>query len=125
VNAEANVQAVLKVLAGDLRGLGLLEAAELPQFEVGAVSVRELLQSLRLALPGDEAQIPVFRQGRGTQRLLLVAILLRLAQAAERPAIGAFEEPEEALEPPRTQRRRCDGETTQARYGPKAARAIG
>jgi putative ATP-dependent endonuclease of the OLD family len=99
VNAEANVQAVLEAVAGDLRGLGLLEAAELPQFEVGAVSVRELLQSLRLALPEDEAQIPVFRQGRGAQRLLLVAILLRLARAAERPAIGAFEEPEEALEP--------------------------
>jgi putative ATP-dependent endonuclease of OLD family len=99
VNTEANVQGVLDELAGDLRRLGLLEAAELPQFEVGGVSVRELLQSLRLALPGADAQIPVFRQGRGAQRLLLVAILLRLAQAADRPAIGAFEEPEEALEP--------------------------
>jgi putative ATP-dependent endonuclease of OLD family len=99
VNTDTNVQGVLDELAGDLRRLGLLEVAELPQFEIGAVSARELLQSLRLALPGADAQIPVFRQGRGAQRLLLVAILLRLAQAANRPAIGAFEEPEEALEP--------------------------
>lgn len=99
VNADANVHGVLDELATDLRGLGLLETAGLPQFEVGAVSVRELLQSLRLALQGPDAQIPVEREGRGAQRLLLMTVLLRLAQAAERPAIGGFEEPEEALEP--------------------------
>lgn len=99
VNTEENIQGVLHDLAEDMRGLGLLEAAELPQFEVGAVSMRELLQSLRLAVRHTDVQVPVFRQGRGMQRLLLVAVLLRLAQAANRPAIGAFEEPEEALEP--------------------------
>ncbi|HXN39577.1 MAG TPA: AAA family ATPase [Solirubrobacteraceae bacterium] len=99
VNADEAVSSVLAELADELRPVGLLQADELPQFEVGAVSVRELLQALRLALPGPGVQIPVFRQGRGAQRLLLVAILLRLAQAAGRPAIGGFEEPEEALEP--------------------------
>jgi ABC-type hemin transport system ATPase subunit len=99
VNAEEAVHGKLESLAADLRTLGLLEAAELPQFEAGAISLRELLQSLRLTLPGGAVQIPVFRQGRGAQRLLLVAILLRLAQAADEPAIGGFEEPEEALEP--------------------------
>lgn len=99
VNTEENVRSVLDELGKDMRGLGLLEAAESPQFEVGAVSMRELLQSLRLAIQGTDVQVPVFRQGRGVQRLLLVAVLLRLAQAADRAAICAFEEPEEALEP--------------------------
>ena len=99
VNTEENIQGVLDELAEDMRGLGLLEAEELPQFEVGAISMRELLQSLRLAVRGTDVQVPLFRQGRGVQRLLLVAVLLRLAQAADRPAIGAFEEPEEGLEP--------------------------
>jgi hypothetical protein len=99
VNTDANVAGVLNLLADDLQRLGLIGAAELPQFEVGAVSARELLQALRLALPGAETQIPILRQGRGAQRLLLVAILLRLAQAGGHPAIGGFEEPEEALEP--------------------------
>lgn len=99
VNTEENIQDVLDDLAEDMRGLGILEAAELPQFEVGAVSMRELLQSLRLAVRHPDVQVPVFREGRGVQRLLLVAVLLRLAQVADRPAIGAFEEPEEALEP--------------------------
>jgi putative ATP-dependent endonuclease of the OLD family len=99
VNSDENVGGVLKLLGGDLRSLGLASASEIPQFEVGAVSARELLQALRLALPGAEVQIPVIRQGRGVQRLLLVSILLRLAQSGENPAIGGFEEPEEALEP--------------------------
>src|SRR4051812_31981875 len=70
-------------------------------FEAGAVSQRELLQSLRLALPSDGQQIPLMRQGRGAQRLVLVTILLRLARAAGggTALIGGFEEPEEALEP--------------------------
>ena len=96
-NADKAVSSVLAELADELRPVGLLQADELPQFEVGAVSARELLQALRLALPGPDVQIPVFRQGRGAQRLLLVAILLRLVQASGRPAIGGFEEPEEAL----------------------------
>lgn len=99
VNTEENILGVLALLADDLRTLGLIAAEQLPQFEVGGVSVRELLQSLRLTMPSANVQIPVSRQGRGAQRLLLVAILLRLAQAAGRPAIGGFEEPEEALEP--------------------------
>jgi putative ATP-dependent endonuclease of OLD family len=99
VNSDSAVDSVLTGLAEDLQPVGLLASGERPQFEVGAVSTRELLQALRLALPSAETQIPVFRQGRGAQRLLLVAILLRLAQAGGRPAIGGFEEPEEALEP--------------------------
>jgi putative ATP-dependent endonuclease of OLD family len=99
VNTEAAVSNVLAAIADDLRRLGLLEAAERPQFEIGALSKRELLQALRLSLPGAEAQVPVDRQGRGAQRLLLVSVLLRLAEAAGVPTIGGFEEPEEALEP--------------------------
>lgn len=99
VNAEAGIEAKLATLAKDLRLLGLLAPEELPQFEAGAISLRELLQSLRLTMPGGEVQVPVARQGRGAQRLLLVAILLRLAEASGQPAIGGFEEPEEALEP--------------------------
>lgn len=99
VNTESGVRGKLDMLATDLHALGLLRPGESPQFEVGAVSVRELLQSLRLTLPGGTVQIPLARQGRGAQRLLLMAVLLRLAQAAKRPVIGGFEEPEEALEP--------------------------
>jgi len=99
VNEEAAIAAVLGELSGDLQQLGLLTAEETPEFEMGAVSRRELLQALRLALPTAGVPIPLARQGRGTQRLVLVAILLRLARAAGRIPIGAFEEPEEALEP--------------------------
>ena len=101
VNADENVEGVLRGIADDLHGLGLIGDGESPLFEVGAVSSRELLQSLQLALPGPDCQVPLFRQGRGLQRLILVAILLRTAQAGGRSAIGGFEEPEEALEPVR------------------------
>jgi putative ATP-dependent endonuclease of the OLD family len=101
VNEDAAIADVLTTLAEDLQGLGLLEGSERPAFEAGAVSQRELLQSLRLALPAGDATIPLFRQGRGAQRLVLVSVLLRLARAASGGAvlIGGFEEPEEALEP--------------------------
>ena len=99
VNADNAIQGTLEALAKDLRLLGLLEAEEVPAFETGAISLRELLQSLRLTMPGGEVQVPLSRQGRGAQRLVLVAILLRLAEAGGQPAIGGFEEPEEALEP--------------------------
>lgn len=92
--------AVLEQLGGDLRDLDI-DAEGVPQFELGGVSERELLQTLRLALPVlPDVVIPLRRQGRGVQRLLLVAALLRLAgQPDAPPPIGAFEEPEEALEP--------------------------
>jgi putative ATP-dependent endonuclease of OLD family len=99
VNADAVVAKKLLELAADLQSLGLISNLEMPAFETGAISARELLQSLRLTLPGAEVPIPLSRHGRGTQRLLLVTVLLRLAQAAGRPVIGGFEEPEEALEP--------------------------
>jgi energy-coupling factor transporter ATP-binding protein EcfA2 len=99
VNADAIVSGVLDGLADDLRGLGLLGTDERPEFEIGAVSQRDLLQSLRLALPAGDVHIPLSRQGRGAQRLLLVSVMLRLAQAGEATPIGGFEEPEEALEP--------------------------
>lgn len=132
VNREQGVLGKLETLASDLRALGLLEAAEVPQFEAGAVSLRELLQSLRLTLPGGQVQIPVVRQGRGAQRLLLVAILLRLALEAGQPAIGGFEEPEEALEPLRqTQVARmlsriveCGGQVFVVTHSPEIARAF-
>jgi putative ATP-dependent endonuclease of the OLD family len=96
--------AVLEVLAqigGDVDALRLRTEAGLPGFELGGVSERELLQTLRLALPVlPEILIPLRRQGRGVQRLLLVASLLRLAARDHQAApIAAFEEPEEALEP--------------------------
>lgn len=100
-SGDPAVTAVLSGLAGDLERLHVLDAATLPELELGAVSKRELLQTLRLALPVlPDLLIPLRRQGRGVQRLLLVASLLRLAERADAPApIAAFEEPEEALEP--------------------------
>ena len=100
VNSDDAVAEVLQMLSRDLEGLGLLEQGEGALFETGAVSRRALLQTLRLALPinGDVA-IPLGRQGRGAQRLVLVAVLLRLAASVGSHLIGAFEEPEEALEP--------------------------
>jgi len=67
VNDDEAVADVLGGLADDLRRLGLVGDGERPEFELGAVSQRELLQSLRLALPAQGVQIPLFRQGRGAQ----------------------------------------------------------
>lgn len=99
VNEDRGVAVVLNELGSDLRRLGLLAEEESPLFEVGGVSKRELLQALRLALPGVDVNIPLGRQGRGAQRLLLVNVLLRLALAGGRVPIAGMEEPEEALEP--------------------------
>lgn len=99
VNDDAAVNGVLADLAADLTTLGLINPGESPQFEVGGVSERELLQAMRLSLPSGDVAVPVARQGRGAQRLLLVALLLRIAQRSGAVAIGGFEEPEEALEP--------------------------
>jgi energy-coupling factor transporter ATP-binding protein EcfA2 len=76
VNDEAAVTAVLNELSEDLRRLGLIARGESPAFEVGAVSRRELLQALRLALPNVGVRIPLARQGRGAQRLVLVTVLM-------------------------------------------------
>lgn len=99
-NEDTGVAAELAGLGNDLRGLGFADAGD-PAFEAGAISQRELLQTLRVALPGHGGQrIPLARQGRGQQRLLVLAILLRLSRARRGPIlIGGFEEPEEALEP--------------------------
>lgn len=101
VSTEEGVSSVLDEIAEDLHSLGLLSAAEKPSFEAGPISTRELLQALRLSLPATEGvQIPMDRQGRGAQRLVLLAVLLRLAKTRLPAAIiGGFEEPEEALEP--------------------------
>lgn len=100
-SGDAGVLAVLSAIGADLESLHLLDPGLVPGFELGGVSERELLQTLRLALPVlPEVLIPLRRQGRGAQRLALVASLLRLAeQPGLPPPIGAFEEPEEALEP--------------------------
>ena len=99
VNEAASVLPVLAQLGADLEALGLLGEGLSPAFEVGAISKRELLQALRLVMPAGDFNIPLIRQGRGAQRLILVTVLIRLAQAANFPPIAAFEEPEEALEP--------------------------
>lgn len=99
VNDDAAVAEALGGLADDLYRLGLVAQGERPEFEIGAVSHRELLQSLRLTLPSQGVHVPLFRQGRGAQRLLLVSVLLRLATAGTATPIAGFEEPEEALEP--------------------------
>ena len=99
VNRDGTVERVLHELSVDLERLGLLHAGELAAFEAGVVSRRALLQALRLTLPAGDVPIPLARQGRGAQRLVLVAILLRLAAATGIVPIGGFEEPEEALEP--------------------------
>lgn len=100
-SGDAAVLSVISQLGQDLQDLHVLDVPGLPEFELGGVSERELLQTLRLALPAlPQITIPLRRQGRGVQRLLLVAALLRLAaQDDAPPPIGAFEEPEEALEP--------------------------
>lgn len=100
INDDAVIGPELVALAEDLSGLGLLDEGA-PEFEAGAISQRELLQALRLAMPGHgDRPIPLLRQGRGTQRLLVLAILLRVARSRRGPVlIGGFEEPEEALEP--------------------------
>jgi putative ATP-dependent endonuclease of OLD family len=100
VNADGAVRPELEKLGQDLIDLGLLEPAQAPAFEMGSVSERELLQALRLGLPSPHAaSIPIERQGRGAQRLLLTATLMRISEKLGRPIIGGFEEPEEALEP--------------------------
>lgn len=98
---DAAVLTVLAAIGKDLEGLHLVDPDSMPAFELGGVSERALLQTLRLALPIlPDVFIPLARQGRGVQRLALVASLLRLAkQPNSPPPIGAFEEPEEALEP--------------------------
>jgi ABC-type arginine transport system ATPase subunit len=100
-SGDAAVLAVLSAIGADLEALHLLDPGVVPGFELGGVSQRELLQTLRLALPVlPDVLIPLRRQGRGVQRLALVASLLRLAEQSDAPPpIGAFEEPEEALEP--------------------------
>jgi putative ATP-dependent endonuclease of the OLD family len=103
INADGAFLGGLKSLGEELVNLHLLDEGQLPGFELGSVSQRELLLTLRLALPVlPELMIPLVRQGRGAQRLLLVAALLRLVNAENDLApIAAFEEPEEALEPMR------------------------
>lgn len=100
VNSEQEVESVLTALSEDLVDLGLLVEGGIAGFEAGAVSRRALLQTLRLTVPDvAEIPIPLARQGRGVQRLVLVAVLLRTARAIGLTPIGGFEEPEEALEP--------------------------
>lgn len=98
---EAQVAAVLMDIAGDLDALDVLDHSGSPSFEIGGVSRQEMLRTLRLALPAlPDVSIPLHQQGRGVQRLVLLAALLRLSAQPDAPApIGAFEEPEEALEP--------------------------
>lgn len=100
INRDVAVEQVLRELSEDFQNLGLLSDREAAVFEAGALSRRALLQTLRLALPTtDDVSIPLARQGRGAQRLVLVAVLLRLTAGTGRVPIGGFEEPEEALEP--------------------------
>ncbi|MHA6632072.1 ATP-dependent nuclease [Pseudonocardia sichuanensis] len=99
-NSHRAVKPVLQQLGGDLWGWGLGHDKDHPIFEIGALSHRELLQTLRLAIPGaDGVTIPLLRQGRGAQRLLLVIVLLRLSRKAGLEPIVALDEPEQALEP--------------------------
>jgi putative ATP-dependent endonuclease of OLD family len=100
VNRDDAITGVVADLSADLKAVGLLKEDESARFEAGDISRRALLQALRLALPstGDVA-IPLSRQGRGARRLVLVAVLLRLAEATGTVPVGGFEEPEEALEP--------------------------
>jgi putative ATP-dependent endonuclease of OLD family len=104
INRDDAMRQVLGELSADLGSLGLLENDETAALEAGDVSQRALLQTLRLALPVGDVPIPLARQGRGTQRLVLVAVLFRLASATGLVPIGGFEEPEEALEPLRQSR---------------------
>jgi AAA ATPase-like protein/OLD-like protein len=100
INRDLAVNTVLTSLSNDLQEQGLIRDGELAGFEPAAVSRRALLQTLRLSLPYDEdVSVPLARQGRGAQRLVLVSVLLQLASAAGVAPIGGFEEPEEALEP--------------------------
>lgn len=99
VNEDAEVAAQLNGLAEDLRVLGVIGESDAPSFEVGSLSRRDLLQALRLSLPVGRVEVPLSRHGRGIQRLVLLAALLRVASRSGDKPIAAFEEPEEALEP--------------------------
>ena len=103
INSDTAFFGGLTSIGEELVNLHLLGEGQVPGFELGSISQRELLLTLRLALPVlPELMIPLVRQGRGAQRLLLVAVLLRLADAEKALSpIAAFEEPEEALEPMR------------------------
>ena len=134
INRDESVADVLGMLSTDLEELGLLEQGERSAFETGTVSRRALLQTLRLALPiNDEVTIPLGRQGRGAQRLVLVAVLLRLAASVGSSLIGAFEEPEEALEPLRQNHISCmlgkivgsGGQVFVVTHSPEIARRFG
>lgn len=103
VNADPAVDAALSRLADDLRNLGLLPEGHSPAFELGGVTRRELLQTLKLGLPSGGVMVPLDRQGRGAQRLVLLAVLLGLMLKKEEMPILGIEEPEEALEPVRQQ----------------------
>jgi len=96
ISVDPAIHGVLTGLEEDLTKLGL--SAQRPDFEAGVVSRRELLQTLRLVLSEQDYRIPIERQGRGTQRLLLVAALLRLAGQQHQSVIAGFDEPEQALE---------------------------
>jgi|GEM_PF-2110721 len=100
VTADRGVSAVLDELGADLRTLGLLAEEQLPIFEAGETSRRVLLQNLSLALPRpDGVSIPIGRHGRGTQRLTLIMLLLRVWQARHHAPIAAFVLPELGLVP--------------------------
>ncbi len=101
VNDDPGVAEVLRLIRTTLVQVGIgAPGAGTPLLSVGGLSDRELLQALSLALRHDEMlALPVSRQGRGLQRIALVAFLLVLAGRGENRPIAAFEEPEEALEP--------------------------
>jgi putative ATP-dependent endonuclease of the OLD family len=101
VNADTAVDKALRGLAKHLHDLGLLPETQVPAFELGGVTRRELLQTLRLGLPFGKVTIPLDRQGRGAQRLVLLSVLLGLASTRHEAPILGIEEPEEALEPVR------------------------
>ena len=83
-------------------------------------------------MPTGDFDIPLTRQSRGAQRLILVTVLIRLAQTAGYPPIAAFEEPEEALESLRqTQLAKLlrkisdqDGQVFLVTHSPEIARAF-
>ncbi len=100
LNSDAAIDGVLQKVSKELERVGLIRNEEAAAFELGSVSQRALLQTLRLTLPAvGNTNIPLSRQGRGTQRLALVSLLLRLSSDAAAAPLAAFEEPEEALEP--------------------------
>jgi hypothetical protein len=93
VNADVAVAKKLIELATDLQSLGLISDSEMPAFETGAISARELLQSLRLTLPGADVPMAFAYRGSAARNAQDAAGTQARGhhQSLQRPGIGGVD----------------------------------